>query len=746
MIYDSDYITEERAVIRLFSKKEKKEIIYDRDFEPYIYAIPSEDVKGELLKLEILRKGKRVTLKEISKIEKSYRGKKLEALKLIFFHPSHVPALRDEIRRFCKIYEYDIPFSKRYLIDRDIKMLDGDTESLKVLSLDIEVLTEMQPDPKLNPIIMISLASKDLKKIFTWKRIDEEYVLDFESEREMLLEFMKFFKELDPEILLTYNGDNFDLPYLDERCRKLGLELDLGEKLEVKTRAFGKSSRIPGISHIDLYRVVRKTLNLSKYSLDNVYREFLSREKSSLSHLKIKEIWEREEDLERLAFYSLEDALATFEIGEHLLPLQYELSRVVGQNLFDVSRNSFSQLVEYLLLREAYKRDEIVPNRHGAFEGTYEGAFVLEPLKGLHENVVQFDFKSLYPSIIISYNVDPTTLGCECCDNKSPLGHNFCKRKGGFIPKILRKLLKERGRIKKLMKSTEDEKKIKTLSYQQWALKILANSFYGYLAYPLSRWYSRECAESVTAWGREYLKGVIKLAKGRGFEVIYGDTDSLFVKMPEKNLEIARDFLKEVNDSLPEDMELEFEGFFERGLFVTKKKYALISKGKITTKGLEVVRRDWAKVAKETQKKVLRAVLCGNPEDAREIIKKVTRRLERGEVDIQDLVINTQITQALKRYKSIPPHVAVARRLLKDGRDIKRGSIISYVVKKGKGLVGERALTVEEFLKEGAIYDSEYYIKNQVMPSVLRIMKAFSLTEDDLRYRKEEQKSLGDWL
>ena len=202
-------------------------------------------------------------------------------------------------------------------------------------------------------------------------------------------------------------------------------------------------------------------------------------------------------------------------------------------------------------------------------------------------------------------------------------------------------------------------------------------------------------------------------------------------------------FLEFINHDLPEGMELEYEGFYKRGFFVTKKRYALIENEKIVAKGLELVRRDWAPIAKDTQQNILMAILKdGSPEKAREIIKKVIKEIKSGEVAMNDMVIHTQITKKLSDYKQIGPHVVAAQRSIDKGRKIERGSIIRHVIVKGKSPISKRAFPIED--TEKMEYDPDYYLKNQVLPAVSRIMDSLGYSSEELAElaQKERQSSL----
>nr|WP_042704242.1 DNA polymerase domain-containing protein [Methanobrevibacter arboriphilus] len=200
----------------------------------------------------------------------------------------------------------------------------------------------------------------------------------------------------------------------------------------------------------------------------------------------------------------------------------------------------------------------------------------------------------------------------------------------------------------------------------------------------------------------------------------------------------AHKFLVDFNATLPESMELEYEGFYRRGFFVTKKRYAVIEDGVIIAKGLELVRRDWAPVAKDTQQGILMAILKdGDVEKAVQIIRKILKKVKSGDVDMKDLIIHTQITKKLSDYKQIGPHVVAAQRLEDKGMKIGRGTIIQYVVVKGKGPISQRAIPFED--SEKYIYDSDYYIDNQIIPAVSRIMESFGYTKQKLKELGEKE-------
>ena len=216
------------------------------------------------------------------------------------------------------------------------------------------------------------------------------------------------------------------------------------------------------------------------------------------------------------------------------------------------------------------------------------------------------------------------------------------------------------------------------------------------------------------------------------------------MSIPTKIEEQVTELLSSINQNLPSDMELELEGYYARGFFVTKKRYAVINDGVITVKGLELVRRDWAPVAKNTQENVLEAILKdASPKKAKKIVKNIIDKLNKGEVENEDLVIHTKLTKKPENYKQIAPHVIAAEKLRLHGQKVTSGSIIRYIITKGKGPISKRAEPVEYI--EDKEYDPEYYIQNQVLPATLRILEAIGYSEEQIM-NNEKQTSLDSFF
>ena len=807
-ILNIDYMMEGNTpVIRVWGKTDKGKTIcvLDRTFEPYFYMEPKPDLKKadiENLKAKILRmelEGEKPERVEI--LDKTILGKPLKVLKVSVKRPPDVPKFRDLLKDWKEVrneYEYGISFYRRYLIDNDlipmswarvsgkkiesgllvdetieakeVKPIErGGLPNLHVMAFDIE-LAEEDGEGK---IIMISFRSnRGLNKVITYKKVKGKGTELVRSEEELLKRFTEVVKEQNPDIIVGYNTDRYDFLKLNERCEKYRIELRLGrDDRHVVFRKRGRifSAQIDGRVHVDLFDFIEHILGSSlateTLTLDRVAKEILGKGKKKVEWKEIEKAWKEGKNLERIVEYCRWDSELTLLLSDHLLPQIYELCKTVGQILFDVSRMTYSQLVEWLLIRNAYRIGEISQNRPKYDEvmrrrkyPAYTGGYVHVPKEGIHDKIALFDFASLYPTITITHNVSPDTLNCICCKsgdskkNKVPgQEHYYCKKKIGFIPNIIKELLEKRNNIKRKMDRAKPYSiKYKGLDNRQYALKVLTNSIYGYYAFAGSRWYSRVCAESITAWGRFYIKKVISMAERMKYEVIYGDTDSLFLKV--RGQKHATDFLKRVNRSLPGIMELDFRDLYKSGIFVlgktgiaAKKRYALIDfDGKITIRGFEKVRRDWSKIAKDTQENVLLAVLKDkSPKKAVKIVKKTIDDIQKNRVDMDDLVIYSQVTRPLSKYEQISPHVVAARKARERGRVIKEGSTISFIITKGSGSISTRAEPAEDAKN----YDPDYYINHQVIPAALRVLSGLGYTEGNFESgEKKAQVSISRFV
>lgn len=737
-ILHADHNTEDEIINLLCTDGERKMELFFRGFLPYFY-ISLEDEKNSVL--EILN-----SKKEVIRVENLNHKLKIYAKKSKF-----IPEIREEIKNYGRTFEYNIPFIKRFLIDKNlkpmtfyetklqnkyIKEISGPFEEMhnyRFLAFDFETYK--------NRIVAATFFSDNFSKVLLAKAFEKNpknsEVEVIENESEFLKRIIDILNSEKFEFVVGYNTDSFDLEILNNSCMKQGIE----SKIEFVRRGIRNAAKLKNSVHIDLFpffsNILSRSMKIETFTLNNVAKAVLGEGKEEYTLEKLNSAWENK-DPEFLE-YAIWDSKLLFNLSKEILPLIIELSRITGVLPFEISRASYGQLVENLLIREAAMEKALIPNIPERTEilerelKSYEGGFVKEPKEGFYEKLAVFDYRSLYPSIILAHNISPETINCPCCKNKSEV--HFCQKKQGFIPKVIENLVKQRFKLKddlkKLEKGTESYRKINT---RQNALKILLNAFYGYLAYSRARWYSKECAKAITAYGRRYIKKAMDEAENAGFEVIYGDTDSILIKYDSEKRAI--EFMDKINSTLPKFMELELEGFYKTGIFTfteegrgAKKRYALLKEnGELKIVGFEKVRRDWSNLAKEVQERVILEVLNKNLDGAVQFVRKVIEELKNKKVPMEKLAIHTQITKSLKKYDILAPHTEAAKKAIERGVQISPGDVIKYIITPGKGKISERA----EILKFAQDYDSEYYIEHQIMPAALRILKVFNYRKEDL--------------
>ncbi|NOY11360.1 MAG: DNA polymerase [Archaeoglobi archaeon] len=773
-LIDADYVTEnDRAVVRLWCKDDEGVfIVYDRNFTPYFYVIPYEDF--DPMRVEVEARNRIITPQGAEVVEKKVFGKEISVYKIYAKHPQDVPKLREEFKKYGDVREADIPFAYRYLIDRDLACMDGirvegkvrlergirvvEAESvervrkagfpeLRVLAFDCEMLSEFgMADPEKDPVIIIGVKMGDYEEIIHGE------------EREIISRFVKVIRELDPDIIVGYNQDGFDWPYLRKRAEKLSVRLAVGRDGSELTFRGGRP-KITGRLNVDLYDIAMR-LDVKVKKLENV-AEFLGR-KVEIADIEAKDIYRKwvSGDKESVFRYSRQDILNTYFIAEELLPMHYELSKMIRVPVDDITRMGRGRQVDWLLLSEAYRLNELAPNPKEV-EESYEGAFVLEPKRGLHENVYCLDFASMYPSIMIAYNISPDTYvagKCEDCFVSPEVGHKFRKKPDGFFKRILLDLIGRRREVKQRMKEVDRESlEYRLLDIKQQTLKVLTNSFYGYTGWSGARWYCRQCAEATTAWGRHFIKKSAEIARSMGFEVLYGDTDSIFVRKdapPEQLEREVEELIERITRELP--VTIEVDEVYRSIFFVEKKRYAgLTSDGRVIVKGLEVRRGDWCELAKEVQREVIEIILRDkDPEKALRFVREVIANIKSGKYDLGKFVIYKGLTKKPSKYESMQAHVKAALKAREFGFVYPVGTKVGYVILEGSGNIGDRAYPLEliegfdgEFVEiktkhgtEKRRLDKDYYINNQVIPSVLRILERFGYNE--LSIKGNTQKTL----
>ncbi len=762
---------EPHVIIWGITRDGRRVLLRDRRFRPYFYAILNENADVD----EIAKRIKHLSdpkspIIGIEPVARKFFGKPVRALKVTTVIPEYVRKYREKVRGIpgvAEVVEADIRFSMRYLIDHDLKpcgwhiavvrevpkkpiyrvyaeyevvgdiknIEDTSQPNLRITAFDIEVYASAgTPKPDRDPVIIIGVMDNVAGEVIQFKAEDK-------TDHRVIGEFIDYMKNFDPDIVIGYNSNGFDWPYLIDRSKHLGLKLDVGRRIGSipRTSTYGHIS-IAGRLNVDLYDFAEEIPEVKVKTLENIadYLGVMKKdERILIDYIDIPRYWDDPSKRKILLKYNEDDVVSTYGLGEKFLPFAIQLSNITGLPLDQVGAASVGFRLEWYLMREAYRYGELVPNRVERPYESYRGAVVLKPVKGIHEYIAVLDFSSMYPNIMIKYNVGPDTIvrGEKCDPNKHNIapevGHCFRKEPEGFFKRVLQTLLSVRKKLKSEMKKYPPTSyEYRVLNERQKAVKVLANATYGYMGWVGARWYCRECAEAVTAWGRQTIKTAIKMAEELGLKVIYGDTDSLFVTYDKEKVE---KLIKRIEEEL--GFEIKIDKVYKRVFFTeAKKRYVgLLEDGRIDIVGFEAVRGDWAEIAKEVQEKITEILLKERSiEKAVDYVRKVVADLKAGKIPLEKLVIWKTLSKRPEEYTVDAPHVVAARKLIRAGIKVSVNDKIGYVIVKGGGKVSSRAEPYI-FVKDAKLIDPEYYIDHQIIPAAMRILRYFGVTETQLK-------------
>ncbi len=802
-----DYQTfdyEGRNYVQIFGRDEHRKKICIIDtcpvylwtiLKPKLHKKATENIIEKIKKISFEEKGRKTEVEKVEIHEKNFLGNKVEVLKIFTSNYKDLHALADKLdfEEIEKRRGYDLGFITHYIIEKKINPLEWYEIEGEMLhnsnrfggidsSMDVDFCVALNsakkiPEKPFTPkilaydieakeleigkaeILMISLFGKDFKKVLTWKdKSKKTYVENFKDEKEMLEAFVKYIKEYSPDILTGYFSDGFDLPYIKSRAEKLKIKINLGIDNSQPTFSRGTflTGKIKGRVHIDLLRFIRNAysqyLQSETLSLNEVSSELLGEGKVDLS--PIEETKKKKTDWEKFYEYNLKDSELTYRLLEKVWPDLEEITKVTKEPLFSVSRSTMAGNFEDYVLHNLDKFNEIPEKKpynpeisERRSREKYQGAFVFQPKPGLYENIAFFDFSSMYGSIIVTYNLSKSTQTDSKKDSYEGEYQEekvYFSKKQGFIPELLKEIIMKRRKFK------EDYNKNPTpiLKARSNAFKLIANAAYGYQGFFGARYYSVEAASSTAYFARENIQKAIKIFENNGFEPVYSDTDSIAVTLGNKTRKQALDLLKKINSELPGIMELDLEGFFKRGIWVTKrtgdfgakKKYALLDeKDRIKIRGFETVRRDWCNLAREVQNNVIKLVLeKGDEKEAVTYVKDIVDKVKTRKVSKQDLIIRTQLKKSISEYKSISPHVIAAKKMKEQSIAVDEGNLIEYYIAENKDkkckLVRDRVKLPEEDGK----YDVNYYLERQILPAVENIFQIFNIDINSVLDRKKQ--------
>ncbi|KAK0090917.1 hypothetical protein PV325_000083 [Microctonus aethiopoides] len=659
----------------------------------------------------------------------------------------------------------------------------------RILSFDIECAGRkgIFPEPDHDPVIQIAnmvIKQGDsepfLRNIFTLNTcapIVGCQVLSFETENLMLQKWSEFIRQLDPDIFTGYNINNFDFPYLINRAAHLKVKnfAYLGRIKDIKSvikdqvlqsKQMGKRENkyvnFDGRVPFDLLLVLVRDYKLRSYSLNAVSYHFLQEQKEDVHHSIITDLQNGDDQTRRrLAVYCLKDAYLPLRLLDKLMCIiiYMEMARVTGVTLSSLLTRGQQIKVMSQLLRKAREKNYILPVHSGqATDEQFDGATVLEPKRGFYNDpIATLDFSSLYPSIIMAHNICYTTLLTTATKNahnvndnditKTPTNSMFIKDniRKGILPEILEHLLSARKKAKADLKNETDPLKRKVLDGRQYALKVSANSVYGFTGAQMGKLPCLEISASVTAYGRTMIDRTKDEVEAHycianGYEhdavVIYGDTDSVMVKFGTKKIEeamkLGREAAEYVSSKFINPIKLEFEKVYFPYLLINKKRYAGLyftrpdKYDKMDCKGLETVRRDNCPLVANMMNTCLQKLLIErNPDEAVDYAKQIISDLLCNRIDISQLIVTKELTKT--DYAARQAHVELAAKMKKrdPGTAPKLGDRVPYIfTSAAKGTPAYLKAEDPIYVLENNIpIDTNYYLENQLSKPLIRIFE-----------------------
>ena len=729
-----------RPFIWLWCKDESLSTwVVKQRYTPSFYLIGRIEAAAQKLKSSGVR---------FERCSKKVRGKPIQALKVYVDAEDLEKAASRLLRGLngVEAYEEDLRSSIKYLLEsglrpcgwievegenvqklngisfvkpKSIKRLEhAPPPNLTAVAIDPIFFAEYgSPTPDRDPVRLISLYFSDGFRV----QLEGE-------EREIFEKLIKIIRERDPDVVVGFGLNKAQWNYLCERAERLGMRLAVGRLgSEPRTSVYGHVS-IRGRLNIDLEDMARDVPELTVETLEEFVNYLgIKKEFDSVDEYELAERWRSDKDLVKR--YSMQRAEAIMDAYEAVKDFIFCLSELTGMPADDILTASAGFRVESYLMTHAVKVGELIPKRMEIRHVTYPGGLVKAPEPGIHEDVAVVDFRSMYPSLMIKYNISFDTLSPDG-ENVAPNGYRFKASPEGFLPNVLKTLLRERRMIQSRLKELDPESvEAKVLDARQRAVKIITNAIYGYTGWIGARWYTREVAEATTAWGREVINSSMKKAEELGMDVIYSDTDSLFLKNYEGKLE---KFMEWIEKKL--ELEAKIDEVFKRVIFTeAKKKYAgITTEDKIEIVGLEAVRGDWSEVAREAQRETVKVLLeTGDPSKALDKAREYVKRLKDRDVELKKLIIWRQITRPLNEYSATQPHIVIARQMSSEGWKIQPGDKVGYIIVEGAGPLYRR---VKPYFKvKPDEVDWNYYIDKQVIPACGRILSVVGIKPSKLR-------------
>ncbi len=671
-IIDADYFP------NFYVHGEKRRL---KEIKDWLGSVPVRDVSFERRKLRL---GSQELFDVLNITPATYSDLKYLAGEIDF---------RGRYRDFS-LYNVDIRLSQRYTLEkgvfpmafleivRDFILLDEQW----AIHYDVPRLSQVEMGVMVHGRSKIKRFSDSIHSIKLGNRI-----VRGRDEREMLLELAQRMGVVDPDVVLTRNGDSFLFPYLYRRAA----ENDVLEEFQLGREANLVNPHREGKSYFSYGRILYRP---PKYTLRGRIHIDMG---SSFLHMES-------------GLYGLIDLARISNIPPQEIAKLSPGTAISAMQVNQALRDGHPVMWKKNLPEEFKTAKELLV--------CDKGGFIFEPKVGLHEDVLEIDFTSLYPSIMARFNISPETVLCECCPDSNhrvpEIGYHVCEKKIGLIPRVLSPVIRRRMVFKRLAKERGEERAKEKSDILKW---LLVCSF-GYTGYRNARYGKIECHESITAYGREILLKSAEIADQHGFEVLHGIVDSLWLrgKGDEQKL------IEHVSGHI--GIPVEREGVYKWIVFLPCKTfdvgamnryYGMFEDGKMKIRGIEARRHDTCELVKRAQMEMLDVFAKAenvkefkeNVPEALEVLRKWVRRVWREDVDLEDLILTLRISRSLEEYSVFNNQVAALTQLKGEDVEVHPGEVIRFVLLDSESKVADERLRIADLLEGGEAYDKAKYVE-----------------------------------
>jgi DNA polymerase, archaea type len=716
---------------------------------------------------------------ELTDVETWVAGTNHPAVRVTLHRPFLVPDYRDKFRREGEtpnVLSSDIPFIHRFLYDKHLGLtvaFEAEDEPAEVRARYtvpnvVRVVTtgrDIRPTEPFRPSLRV--LSFDIENairertIFTICGVAQgggaerrTFRLSDENERHILEQFVRIIEEDDPDVITGYNIGGYDIPLLIERAKALGMPgLFLGRERSAPRSSGGGDRlwKVTGRIVADAWWAARRELRPKQETLQYVARTLLGDTKLDVDRRNIAAEWAR--DRNKVMEYCEHDADLALRILLRLRSIEKaaDLATVARLPLEEGLNGRTSLFIDAILIPHADEEHVGVPPTHRTGRDTpIEGGYVHAIRPGIYRWVVVLDFKSMYPSIIIARNLCFTTLSPEGTI-VAPSGARFLapEVRKGIIPKILSDLLADRDRFRQLGRASETPELREYYDGLQNAVKVLMNSFYGVLASSFYRFTNKDIGSAITAFAREAITSIIKDLEVDGHEVVYSDTDSVFVRSPVDSVEGAREFGESIarrftHEGVTFEFQSVYEAFFSHG---AKKRYVgrtVWPKEELVIRGYETRRTDAFDFQSEALLEVFDLVMKGDTDGAVRRSRELVQAVREHHVPVERLVIARSV-RAESEYnastKDALPFLRVFRQLQKEGYDVIPGMRVAWIVTNSRVSPQDVEPWIEgrPFTKEP---DWEYYA-DRVAQTLARVTEVFDWDAAALLRGSHQQRLAG---